>query len=395
MNDIVIRALTDFEERAGVVHALGSYAFEPSPPPVEREKWEKWLRNLDDATILAAFEGERPAAMACSSPMTQNVRGSLVPMAGIWGVATHPAARRNGLVRRLMGDLLARERAAGMPVTCLYPFRPSFYERLGYVPFPQPRTAKIDPRPLLPLLKMDLGGVVELLPMAEGHAIYRAYLQAHQPRVHGLALVSESGARNEADQKVWLAVARVAGTVEGVMIYRNTGKEDDITMDVWRFYAHTVPGRMLLLEWFARHMDQIKIAAVRLPPTELPETWWPDLATLQTERVWPPMGRVLDVARIGGMEAGPGAITVRISDALCPWNEGVWALAGVDGSLVVTTAAGTPDCSLTIQGLSALVYGGYDPDLFELRGWGDAGPAAQAALRAIFPPRLPYLHEEF
>jgi hypothetical protein len=47
------------------------------------------------------------------------------------------------------------------------------------------------------------------------------------------------------------------------------------------------------------------------------------------------MGRVVDVARIGGMETGPGGFTARVSDPLCPWNEGVWRFETVDGKLQV------------------------------------------------------------
>ncbi len=394
MKDVVIRQVTDLDERLDVLLALGGYAFEPSPPLPEREKWEKWVGNTTDVTMLVAFAGEQAQAMVTTAPMTQNVRGRVMPMAGIWGVATHPVARRNGLVRRLMAMLLESGREDGMPVTCLYPFRPSFYERMGYVTFPQPREAKIDPRALLPLLKKDLDGAVELLPMAEGHAAYRAYLQSHQPHVHGMALRSEHDARNEANQKVWVALARVDGEVQGAMIYRIEGKQDDFTMFVWRFYAHTIQGRYLLLEWFARHVDQVKEVQVRLPPAELPETWWPDLSMLQTERVWPPMGRVLDAAALGGLEVGEGQVTIQVRDELCPWNQAVWRFTGEEGRLVVTPG-GAPDCTLTIQALSALVYGTHDPALFGIRDWGDPAPAVQDALRALFPPLLPYLHEEF
>ena len=395
MSTVTIRALTEFEERAAVVHGLGSYAFDPSPPRVPRENYERWLRNLTDATILAACEGERAIAMSCSSPFSQNVRGQIWPMSAIWGVATHPGARRNGYIRQLMADLLRRGHDEGLPVTCLYPFRPSFYERMGYVSFPQPRIAQFDPRALAPLLRMSLNGAVELQSLREGYAVYRAYVLAQQRRTHGMAVCSEPGTPNEANRDYWLAVACVGGEPAGVMTYAIAGPEDDRTMHVNCFYAHTAPGLYLLLEWFARHIDQVERVRVRLPPAERPETWWPDLATLKTERVWPPMGRVLDVARIGGMAAGDGRFTACIRDPLCPWNEGVWTFAAEGGALTVTPTSATPDCALTIQGLSALVYGTHDPGMFPFLGWGDAGPEAQAAMRAVFPALLPYMHEEF
>jgi predicted acetyltransferase len=106
------------------------------------------------------------------------------------------------------------------------------------------------------------------------------------------------------------------------------------------------------------------------------------------------MSRVLDVARIGGMQVGAGGFNARISDPLCPWNEGTWRFAAQDGRLQVS-AAHEGDCNLTIQGLTALVAGTHDPQELELRGWGDPDPALQATLRRMFPRLWPYLHENF
>ena len=46
-----------------------------------------------------------------------------------------------------------------------------------------------------------------------------------------------------------------------------------------------------------------------------------------------PMGRVVDVAGLGGMDTGPGGFSARITDPLCPWNEGLWRFETVDGLL--------------------------------------------------------------
>jgi hypothetical protein len=107
-----------------------------------------------------------------------------------------------------------------------------------------------------------------------------------------------------------------------------------------------------------------------------------------------PMGRVLDVAKIGGMPAGPGGFAARIRDPLCLWNEGVWRFESDEGVLQVRPG-GEPDCSLSIHALAALAYGTHDPDDFSLRGWGDPSPAVQAVMRCMFPPSTPYLHEYF
>ena len=66
----------------------------------------------------------------------------------------------------------------------------------------------------------------------------------------------------------------------------------------------------------------------------------------------------------------------------------------MDGTLTVSRGR-TADCDLTIQGLSALVYGVNDPAEFAIRGWGNPTPDVQASMRAIFPPLVPHLHEIF
>ena len=107
-----------------------------------------------------------------------------------------------------------------------------------------------------------------------------------------------------------------------------------------------------------------------------------------------PMGRVLDVAKIGGVQTGPGCFSAHIADPLCPWNEGIWQFETRDGMLQVSPTD-EADCDLSIHALAALVYGANDPDSFAIRGWGSPSPPVQETMRTMFPPQAPYLHEFF
>jgi hypothetical protein len=199
----------------------------------------------------------------------------------------------------------------------------------------------------------------------------------------------------------WLALAQVEGETAGLMLYNLRGeRETEFTLRALRFYYRTSQARYLLLQWIARHIDQANRAELWLPPYELPETWWTDMNVTPEAPGFTPMGRVVDVAQIGGMCTGPGGLSVHVTDPLCPWNEGPWRLETVDGRLRVRPApwAGADtqaDCTLSIQGLSALVYGAHDPADFPVRGWGDPSPEIQAVMRGMFPPMLAYLHEVF
>jgi len=107
-----------------------------------------------------------------------------------------------------------------------------------------------------------------------------------------------------------------------------------------------------------------------------------------------PMSRVLNVAAIGGMETGRGCFSALVSDPMLPFKEGKWKFESVEGRLQVSISEDA-NCELTIQGLTALLFGTHDPQDFPLRGWGNPEPEIQAMMRTMFPPLIPFLHENF
>jgi hypothetical protein len=214
-------------------------------------------------------------------------------------------------------------------------------------------------------------------------------------QTHGMGVFVHGDRAAAQRNRLWMAQALVDEEPTGLMLYDLKGEEPTkFLFRALRFYYGTSQGRYLLLQWVARHIDQADRIELWLAPAEQPETWLADMQVKTETDIRAAMGRVLDVAAIGGMAAGPGRFTARVADPLCPWNEGMWQFETVDGALRVATG-GHPDCDLTIQGLTALVYGTHDPGDFAIRGWGNPAPAVQAAMRNIFPTAAPYLHERF
>ena len=380
------------------LYPLTNYAFAASPPFPEREAWDARVGHRQDVTCFAAFDGEKPVACAESTAMTQNVRGALLGMGAVWGVTTDPTARRHGLARQLLARLLGSMHEAGEAVAGLYPFRESFYERLGWVTFPQLRMVSFAPDALAPLLKLDLGGEVERMLIGDGVSIYHDVARRLQRVTHGMAVVKTPTIAPSRRDSSWLAVARVGGEPAGVMLYDLKGEHvADFTMRVQRFLPLTAQARYLLLDWIARHIGQSPQVEMLLGPTERPETWLADLRPDAATSHVAPMGRVVDVAGLQGLRVGPGRFTVRVTDPLCPWNEGVWRFESSYGGLAVRAAdAGTVvDGELTIQAVSALVYGAHDPGDFVFRGWGVVSPEALQEMRSMFPPALAYMHEMY
>lgn len=395
MKDVVVRQMHG-DEILGAMYLLPAYAFSATPPLPDRAERDEILRERKGVTYFGVYEGGKVVAVAASSQMTQQVRGALLPMGGIWGVATHPAARRRGYSKAVLAALLEHLQENGTPLSGLYPFRESFYERLGYVTFPLTRIARIQPHNLLPVLDLNLPGSVKLDLIADGYDTYRDFLFKMQARTHGMAIFDHSNLVNvQRSNAQWLARAYNQDDLVGVLMYDLKG--DEVTkfkLRALRFYYSTVEGRYLLLSWLAKHIDQASEIEVWLAPDEHPETWLADLKVRIETGERAPMGRALDVSLLSGMQTGPGAFTARIQDSLCPWNEGIWRFESVEGRLQVE-AAGRADCELSIHAVGVLIYGTHAPEMFSLRGWGQPPAEVQAAMRSMFPAKLPFIHEYF
>lgn len=394
MTETVIRRI-EGEEMLEIMHWLPSYAFRSSPPLADKEERQERLRQRVGNLFFAVFEDGAPVACVESTPLTQNLRGRLFSAGGILDVATHPAARRKGYAREALKRLYATLHEDGRVFSDLWPFRESFYERLGYVTLPMPRKAIFKPSALTPLLTRDLGGSVQMMLIGDGLDIYLDYVRKLQATIHGMALFEHADRFNAQRNNYWLALAQVDDEIVGAMLYDLRGEQiTQFTMGVRRFYYSTSQGKYLLLAWIARHVDQANRVEMWLPPYEYAETWLEDMQIAVEAAPIAPMGRVLDVAKMGGMSTGPGRFAAHISDITCPWNAGIWQFETADGKLHVNRAE-RADCELTIQALAALAYGTHDPGEFAMRGWGNPSPQVQQAMRSMFPRLVPHVHEQF
>ena len=389
---ISIRAV-EGEERIATSRVLTRYAFEASPRPIDLETERRWPGQGTRRTHVL-FDDDEPRCTASVIDMTQNVRGVLLPMGAVAGVASHPEARRGGLARQLVTYLLADMRDQGQPVSALYPFRATFYEKFGYLGLGPERQATLKPADLAPLLRATVPGEVRLHPYAEAAESVRAITEAVQRDTHGMALRADPGLEKaRANEDQWAALATVDGEPVGYLAYRIKRYAGELA--VWRFLYRDPAARTLLLGWLARHVDQVSAISLPLRPIDRPEHWITDADIRVESRMSPlhrpaPMARILSVPGLSGLGTGPGEICVRIVDDLIG---GVYTFAS-DGKLSVVDG-GTPAAELTSHGLAALVYGVIDPAELPLRGFGTVSDEAAARLREIFPPAAPFLLESF
>ncbi|MGN9774812.1 GNAT family N-acetyltransferase [Micromonospora sp. H33] len=396
---MTVRALSA-EERLTASFPLQAYAFEASPQSAARaEEFREYLPyNQGNRTLVVEEAGETRAAVS-AIPMRQNLRGRVLPMAGVAGVATHPLARRQGHVRTLMHQLLDEMRDEGHQLTALWPFRPSFYERFGYVGLPMPRTVTLPVADLAPLLRAELPGEVGWERIGAGYPTWRDFTERCLRERHGFALLPDyrAVALRDRDER-WLVTARVGGAVAGAVTYRIDDHGGTLAAD--DLLAADPYARALLLQFFARHVDQVATVRFDVPVSAAPELWLTDLEVhVETRVARPgssaPMARLLAVDALAGLPAGAGRVRVELTGDR--WLAGAYLLDGTTGALELVRgdAGSAPSATLTAAGLSGLAYGVLDPVEVHLRGLGDVPVDAGVELRRLFPRRLPYLFADF
>lgn len=391
-----IRQITPQESASS---RIGEYSFNESPVAPRPKEDERWQKYAAGSRIFASFRNDTPLAMVVTHPMTINVRNAIMPMGGIGGVGTLPAGRRQGHIRALLTTAFETMRKDGQAVSALYPFRESFYERMGYTGWTAPLWVTVNPEHLFPIVRLEKPGSVEHLLIADGFDEWVNFLTVYQKGIHGLSLAGMTRLESVRDEnKLWLVLVREGDEVTGAMTYRITGHVRSMVIST--LYTMTTAAHYQLLDWIGRHADHVKEARIRLPRDAKPELWFRDLkpgvSTLDEEAWDAPMGRIVSIDGLAGIGAGNGEVTIEITDEQCPWNQGTWTLRGANGTLEVTRGGtSTTSATITIQGLSALVFSGTDPETFSYRGWGAVDPETATQLRAIFPPASPYLHELF
>jgi len=281
----------------------------------------------------------------------------------------------------------------------LYPFKEAYYEPFGYITFPQFRVAICSPHALTPLFKIDIPGSVQRLSLTDGFAVFIAFLQKTQTITHGMGILPLSELeRLKNESPFWLAVATEKGTPVGILTYKITGYQKDLR--VRDFFYTTSSGKYLLLQWLGKHADQIKQILFPIKPDEEPDLWvtdafWGDSGQIRTREWAPnPMGRVVIVEGLSGLKVGKGKVSLKISDTECPWNNRSFSFEEKNGILQVMPTEEAED-QLSISGLSALVYGCYDPNDFPYKHWGTPAKDTQSTLYSLFPPRKPFLHADF
>lgn len=377
---------------------MSNYAFTSTPKVPDKEKEAQYLQERSDDKIFFSYLDDEPVAKVGVIPMTQNVRGTVMPMGGVTGVASMPAARRGGHIRALMTHSIEVMHADGQAVSALYPFKTSYYEKFGFAGWQIPLWAHITPTALAPYLKLPKHGTVKHRLTSDVKDEVYGFLEQSQADIHGMSVQPRVRFDNGAERyPTWFMSVHEGDEITGGICYKLDLDKEIMTAP--EVFWTTINGQLNVLDYMARHVDQVKQIRMQVRDGQHPHLWFTDdgettILSNEDSSWGAPMGRIVTLFGLDGIPVGDAEATITVNDPQAPWNNGIWTLSGRGGELTVTEG-GDSGGDVSITGLSAMLFSGQDPLTLPHRGWGSVNGETADALQSLFPPVTPYLHELF
>ncbi|MFX1509970.1 MAG: enhanced intracellular survival protein Eis [Promethearchaeota archaeon] len=368
-----IRKITN-KERSTLMD-LYRYAYtEWTDQPVKDEE----LDEIIVEETLGIFDNGQLVSSLRIHDFQQSIRGILKNCGGVAGVATYPEARTKGYVRQLMRAGFKQMHEDGQSVSMLDPFKPSFYEKFGYVTANAPYIveAPINHLQASNLESSSSEWTYERLRAVEVQEPFLKFIREVGPKQYHGFIIFRTITPAMWKQRVkdsLVVFIRHKGKIQAVCRYRIKGERSSgrwqanltVIDSLWR----TREARNHLFYFLSRHQDQIDNIIIHAPFETKVEHWFKDIR-LKVDRKTPWMVRIVDV--IKAFEKLPGVgediITIEVSDADCPWNHGIFSLTSEKGSLHLAKSSGHPVVNASIEALSSLVYGTQPLEELEFEG---------------------------
>jgi predicted acetyltransferase len=372
--------LTDFRRVSSYVFAANDDPDSPSEDFTQPE------------FTTCAFVNGRLAATLGAYPFTMRWNGAPVRTAGVTTVGTYPEYRRRGLLRRMMLHALGAQRDGGEYVAILWASMGAIYQRFGYGLASTNVRYELDPREAALLSPAEPTGEVRLTPKDEAmpdlERIHAEYVAPRNLMLHRVAPMWRHRMRKQDEQLAHVAVYRDGdGRPTGYLLFRTKEVHrpfepgPDQEMDVRDLVATDVDAYRALWEFVRRHD---LVARVTMWPAEddpAPSLLLEPRALRRrtTDGIWM---RLVDVERALPLRpyGEPGALTLRVRDDVCDWNEATFRLEtdGPDAQVARTTHH-EPDLTLPARALAMLASGHFSAT--HLARWGQLEARDAAALR--------------
>ena len=347
---------------------LGAYVFAGTEEDAENE-------TLQPEWTHAAFHRGQLVATSAGYPFKLRMNGRGVMADGVTAVGTDPGFRRRGLVRRLIGDLLARARDNHQPVSILWASMGAIYQRFGYGLATTQVEYAFDPRFAAFQFGDAAAGYTRMLAQDDAvpiiSTLYREFIEPRNLLLHRAPILWElpfrTGSAPNARKTHCAVHYDAADRPDGYLLYTigeksapsgDPGPDQEMTLTdfVWR----DMNAYRGLWEFVRSHdlVGNVATAFVAEDDPALALLLEPRILQRRTsDGIWL---RVVDAAAALA-ERGydmPGETTLAVAeDALCPWNTGTYRLTTDAQQAEAERTNAAAEITLVPQGLASLLAG--------------------------------------
>ncbi len=302
-------------------------------------------------------------------PLTIHLDGTRQKMAGIGAVASLPEYRYGGGVMELLRWSLQIMRERGFVFSELAPFSFAFYRKCGWEWGFRWHELEI-PMKELERFKADTGAFTALTARDRKRAL--AVRNAHASRFNGGEYDAATEENDEAgtgegrdeEQDAFPRKGRLCYGVEGADGALDGYADFEIRDGALRcrdFFYRSHQAKRQLLHFFYRHNSQAQRVVLTVPESDtLPHLLSDQYLDVKARAGM--MVRIVDVAAAVACVAAPvedvAPLVLQVTDEAAPWNQGNWQLSSSGDRLHAERVENRePDCVISIQRLSQLVYG--------------------------------------
>ncbi len=373
---------------------FGNYTGKPRDP----ERAEFILRP---EWSMCAFEDGELATTYGAFPFQQRINGGVTRAAGVTVVGTLPHFRRRGHLRKIMEtDFKRRYEERLEPLAILLASIAGIYQRYGYACVSTAVRFNIDPR------------WVNFVPsMAPTTGTWREVTKEQQPLLQEMydGFIEPRNGYLRRAQAMWDWQVHNGDTYDGLKpgpsllaVYEEHGEPQGYISWVPKYassspsdaggpgqriyvrdYVYNTPSAYRAIWEYLKRFDLASRIVIDAAPTDDPAFHvMVDPRELNAQhRDWL-HGRIIDLERLLPLRpyGAEGRVVFEVTDAMCPWNAGRWALeAGPEGSIVSRTSEAA-SLSLDISALAQLFYGQVSPTNAARYGRAEASPDADLKL---------------
>lgn len=382
--------------------SLWAYCFEkPSDP------FFQWYFS-DVCHMDEVLLGELGGSAVCSlhrRPYCLSLRGHVLPVDYLVGVATHPAARGRGLAGQLLEGAFRAAEEEGKPAVILMPSDAVLYRKAGFAFYAHQWRREAAPERL-----SLLGQKPVRAGMADGSEswsvmgdIYRSYTAGRE----GWAL------RDEAFWKLHAAGQRKEGFT--AVVYGEKGPSgylwysiDDRILTVSEMAFRNEEGRRGLYAYMAGHRGSVDRCIWYEPLDDRSFLYWSDGAehTYIQNRTFPfMMCRLTDpAAAFSGCicpEELQGGVTVALEDPVLKEKSGLYRIGCDNGKIrAEKTLQGEPALCLREEGAAQMLFGAASVSDLLRCGWAEPVSRKEGLFREsvqwldqAFPRRRTWINE--